>query len=130
MMEEKSMKSEQAKIDLAIIGCGSFSRRFIPLFSAHPQVERVRVWDTVKERAENYAEQFGVEFIESFEAVLQSKEVNAVAIFTPRHTHGDLAVRALDAGKHVYSAVPYYRSFLIFFQYSAAACSVLFGPGV
>ena len=100
------MKSEQTKLDLAVIGCGSFSSRFIPLFAKHPQVERVRVCDTQRERAERYAETFGVEIIDSFEAVLQSKEVNSVAIFTPRHTHGDLVVRALDAGKHVYSAVP------------------------
>ena len=100
------MKSEQIKINLAVIGCGGFSKRFIPLFSVHPYVERVYVCDTMRERAERYAKEFGVEIVDSFEDALQSREINAVAIFTPRHTHGDLVVRALDAGKHVYSAVP------------------------
>ncbi len=33
-------------------------------------------------------------------------DVDAVAIFTQRWTHGPLVVQALRAGKHVYSAVP------------------------
>ncbi len=41
----------------------------------------------------------------SFEEVLAS-DVDAVAIFTQRWTHGPLVVAALRAGKHVYSAVP------------------------
>ena len=41
----------------------------------------------------------------SFEELLAS-DVDAVAIFTQRWTHGPLVERALRAGKHVYSAVP------------------------
>jgi predicted dehydrogenase len=40
-----------------------------------------------------------------FEALLAS-DVDAVAIFTQRWTHGPLVQQALRAGKHVYSAVP------------------------
>ncbi|MHA6618063.1 Gfo/Idh/MocA family oxidoreductase [Pseudonocardia sp. DLS-67] len=35
-----------------------------------------------------------------------ASDVDAVAIFTQRWTHGPLVVAALEAGKHVYSAVP------------------------
>ena len=38
--------------------------------------------------------------------MLASPEIDAVAIFTQRWTHGPLVVQALRAGKHVYSAVP------------------------
>ncbi len=41
----------------------------------------------------------------SFEELLAS-DVDAVAIFTQRWTHGPLVIKALRAGKHVYSAVP------------------------
>ncbi len=37
---------------------------------------------------------------------LLASDVDAIALFTQRWTHGPLAVRALRAGKHVYSAVP------------------------
>ena len=43
--------------------------------------------------------------MDSFEELLAS-DVDAVAIFTQRWTHGPLVELALRAGKHVYSAVP------------------------
>lgn len=93
-------------IDLAVIGCGDFAANFVPLFKTHPQVSRVRVCDLLRERAESYRERFQVDIVDSFENVINDSQVNAVAIFTQRHTHADLVIRALDAGKHVYSAVP------------------------
>lgn len=91
---------------IAIIGCGRFCKFFVPLFKAHPVVEKVWVCDLKKDREQDYAERFGVDRIESFEAALASDEVNAIAIFTQRFAHGEMVIRALRAGKHVYSAVP------------------------
>ena len=100
------MSNQTEKIRVVIIGCGRFARAFVPLFQAHPAVEKVWVCDTVKERAAEYAQSFGVEIMDSFEQALQSDRVNAVAIFTQRFAHGQMVIDALQAGKHVYSAVP------------------------
>ena len=94
------------KMKIAVIGCGRFSPNFVPLFKAHPVVEKVYVCDLKKDREEDFANRFGVERIESFEATLASDEINAVAIFTQRFAHGKMVIEALKAGKHVYSAVP------------------------
>ena len=94
------------KLTVAVIGCGGFAQNFVPLFKLHPYVEKVYCCDIVKERAEKYSEKFEVEIIESFEDVIAHNDINTVAIFTQRHIHGDLASRALRAGKNVYSAVP------------------------
>lgn len=94
------------KLNVAIIGCGDFARNFVPLFQMHPAVEQVRVCDLQEERVREYCDKFGVEAISSFEEAIADEAVNAIAVFTQRHTHGDLAVRALEAGKDVYSAVP------------------------
>jgi len=94
------------KIKIAVIGCGRFAKNFVPLFKAHPEVEKVWVCDQRRERAETYSENFGVEIIDSLEEVLASAEINAVAIFTQRFSHARIAMEALKAGKHVYSAVP------------------------
>ncbi len=94
------------KLNIAVIGCGEFARNFVPLFQAHPNVERVRVCDKIASRAEEYAKKFSVDVLPSFEAALSDTDVNAVAIFTQRHLHGPMVVSALRAGKHVYSAVP------------------------
>ena len=94
------------KMRVAVIGCGRFSRFFVPLFKAHPAVEAVYVCDKRKEREADFAERFEVFRCESFEYALASKDINAVAIFTPREAHGQMVIEALRAGKHVYSAVP------------------------
>lgn len=91
---------------VAVIGCGRFAKNFVPLFKAHPAVARVLVCDLIPERAKQYAESFGVEIIDTFEQALASSEVDAIAIFTQRDKHGPMAIAALEAGKHVYSAVP------------------------
>ena len=94
------------KLTLAVVGCGEFARCFVPLFKAHPHVEKVYVCDLVRSKAEDYSAKFGVEVMESFEEVLRSEEISAVAVFTDRHLHGRMVKDALLAGKHVYSAVP------------------------
>lgn len=96
----------QERIRVAVIGCGRFAKNFVPLFKAHPFVEEVYVCDQRRERAEAYAENFGVKIIDSFEEALASDKINAIAIFTQRFKHGQMAIDALKAGKHVYSAVP------------------------
>ena len=96
----------RTKLNVAVIGCGEFARSFVPLFQMHPDVACVRVCDRIPERASAYADRFGVDIIPSFEDALSDPTVNAVALFTQRHLHGPMAVRAILAGKHVYSAVP------------------------
>ena len=94
------------KIKIAVIGCGRFAKNFVPLFKAHPEVEKVYVCDQRRERAEEYAQKFTVDVIDSFEEALSSEEINSVAIFTQRFAHGKMVIAALKSGKHVYSAVP------------------------
>jgi Predicted dehydrogenases and related proteins len=91
---------------LGIVGAGQFSGSFASLFKLHPGVSSVVVTDLLPERATALSAQFGLDgTVPSFEALLDS-DVDAVGIFTQRWTHGPLVVRALRAGKHVYSAVP------------------------
>ncbi|WP_206105499.1 Gfo/Idh/MocA family protein [Paenibacillus thalictri] len=92
-------------ITLGIVGAGSFSKQFVPLFQAHPLIRDVSVTDLLPERSEWFKSRFGIRSYASFEDMLNS-DVNAIAIFTQRHLHGPLAIQALQAGKHVYSAVP------------------------
>lgn len=91
---------------LGIVGAGQFAGGFAELFRLHPGVSDVYVTDLLPERAEKLVATRGLTgTVASFEDMLAS-DVDAVALFTQRWTHGPLAVRALRAGKHVYSAVP------------------------
>ena len=95
------------KLRIGFVGCGQFARHFVPLFQAHPACEYVAVCDKFRERAEDYMEKFKVDAIfDTFEEMIQSDKINAVAIFSQRNQHGQMAIAALKAGKNVYSAVP------------------------
>ena len=91
---------------LGLVGAGQFAGQFAKLFRLHPEVGDIHVTDLLPgagRRARRRESLAGT--AASFEALLDS-DVDAVALFTQRWTHGPLAVQALRAGKHVYSAVP------------------------
>lgn len=91
---------------LGVVGAGQFGGQFAHLFRLHPGVSSVVVVDELPERAASACKQWGLDgVVDSFEELLAS-DVDAVAIFTQRWTHGPLVERVLRAGKDVYSAVP------------------------
>ena len=93
------------KLRIGVLGCGGFSAHFVELFMAHPYVEKVSVADLDIEKSRAFGERFGIEFYRTLDELLET-DVNCIAIFTPRHTHGPLVIQALKAGRNVYSAVP------------------------
>ena len=93
-------------ISIGLIGTGQFSHSFIPLWQAHPDVDDVRVTEVLPERMEEAKQRHGIETVYGSAEELLASDVDAVAVFTQRWTHGEHVLRALQAGKHVYSTVP------------------------
>ncbi|HEY3331164.1 MAG TPA: Gfo/Idh/MocA family oxidoreductase [Capsulimonadaceae bacterium] len=94
------------QIKVGVVGAGQFAPSFIPLFKAHPGVRDVALAEIFPQRLQEEADRFGiVDRYASFDDLLAS-DVDAVAIYTQRWTHAPMAIKALEAGKHVYSAVP------------------------
>ena len=93
-------------IHIGICGAGAFADNFIPLFQAHPMVERVVLADLDAEKLAAKAARFGVRDTAPSLDALCATDLDAIALFTQHHLHGPQAVQALRAGKHVYSAVP------------------------
>lgn len=95
------------KIKVGVVGLGNFSGDFIDLFNTHPDVAEVAVCDLLPERIKETCERWGVtRSFSSFDEMIAAPDIDCVAIFTQRHLHGPMVLKALDAGKHVYSAVP------------------------
>jgi len=97
-------------IKVGVVGAGQFAGSFIPLFKAHPDVSEVILSDSVPEKRDAAAARFDIERTSpSLDALLETG-VDAVAIITQPWLHGPQALQALQAGKHVYCAVPMARS--------------------
>jgi len=94
------------RIKIGMLGAGGFSCTFIPLFQSHPLTSEVYLAETIPDRLSHAARQFNItRTFSNLEEMLES-DVDAVAIFSQRWMHAPQAVAAMQAGKHVYSAVP------------------------
>jgi predicted dehydrogenase len=85
----------------------NFGKHFAQLFNAHPFCDEVVLCDLREHKIRETAEEFGIKgrTCRSLEELLRT-DVDAVALFTQRWAHAPQAIKALRAGKHVYSAVP------------------------
>ena len=76
------------------------------MFKRHPKVGRLAICDIDAGRLSSCAKEFQIkETYARLEDILKSG-LDAVAIFTQPWLHAPQAIAAMEAGKHVYSAVP------------------------
>lgn len=95
-------------IKVAIAGCGAIAqKRHAPACSSY-KAEQIEIgfFDTVKENADKLAERYTGQVYGSFKELLEDPGVKAVLICVPEKYHCDMAVRCLDAGKHVLCEKP------------------------
>lgn len=102
----ESERIAMKKLRLAVIGGGQFSSSFIHLFQAHPFVAEVALVELNPERRASIAAKFSIKQTFASLSELWDSDFNAVAIFTPRWTHAQIALEAIQNGRHVYTAVP------------------------
>ena len=99
-------------ISIGLVGLGSFGRQFADLFMAHPLVDRIALCDREPERMQLFAEKpswqaklNARDLYSSLDAICES-DLDALVIITQPWLHAPQAIQAMEAGKHVYSAVP------------------------
>jgi predicted dehydrogenase len=92
---------------LGIIGCGYVTiDRHLPALRHVPEIEVVAVADAVPERAAEAARRTPHGRPVDVDALLADDTIDAVAVCTPPAAHAELAVAALDAGKHLFLEKP------------------------
>ncbi len=93
---------------IGLIGCGKQASKHIAGLQQDSGVE-VAVCDIDAARAQAIAEKFGLAWSADVDAFLADPALTAVNIATPTTTHADLALRAIDAGKHFFCEKPLCR---------------------
>ena len=89
--------SEQPILSLGLVGIGGAGQR---LLEAAAETAYTGIRATVSPDSE-MDKRSGITAAESYTELLRSTDINAVYLATPVHTHVALALRALQAGKHV-----------------------------
>jgi predicted dehydrogenase len=96
------------QVKCAVIGLGNWGREIIATLARLNTSQLVAVCDTYPaslKRAANSAP--NAKGMEDYRKILEDKEVQAVIIATPTHLHREIAIAALQAGKHVYCEAPF-----------------------
>jgi predicted dehydrogenase len=86
---------------VAFIDAGKVSNFHQEAISRMTGLELVGVYDAAAEVSARQAMHWGVRTYENFERLLGDERVEGVYVLTPPATHADLALRSLEAEKHV-----------------------------
>ncbi|TLS49536.1 Gfo/Idh/MocA family oxidoreductase [Paenibacillus antri] len=95
---------------IAIVGCGGIANgKHMPSLSKLNNIEMVAFCDIVEERAVAAAEKYGAEGAKTYTdytELLKDASIDIVHVCTPNDSHANIAIAALEAGKHVMSEKP------------------------
>jgi predicted dehydrogenase len=92
---------------IALVGCGNIGvKGHLPVYAGIPNVTLVGVCDTIEPLTDAAAELTGAPAYTNLGDLLEGVDVDAVDICTPPRTHAELAIQAMEAGKHVLCEKP------------------------
>jgi len=107
-LESLALTTDDKKLRVAVIGCGSVSNRYLPQLLSSKMIEVVSLCDIKYDRAVNQNKEYKVnaQTYPNIDAMLKGVPFDMMVTLTDMQVHGDLNKKALLAGKHVWSEKP------------------------
>lgn len=94
-------------VNVGIIGCGAITKvRHAPEYRENPHACIHGFFDPRADRAREMSKEFGGKVYDSYEKMLDDKEIDAVSVNTSNKYHSSITIQALEAGKHVLCEKP------------------------
>lgn len=93
------------RVGVGIIGAGNISSQYLKAMKAFPVLDIRGIADMKPEVAEKKAAEFGVKAV-AVEALLADPSIDIIVNLTIPRAHVAVGLRAIAAGKHVYSEKP------------------------
>jgi predicted dehydrogenase len=94
------------KTRVGVVGCGNISGIYFRNCAKMENLEVVACADLVREKARAAAEEYDVPKVCSTEDLLADPDVEIVLNLTIPNAHAEVALAAVEAGKHVYNEKP------------------------
>ena len=99
--------STSKKIRFAVLGCSRIAKKAaIPALLDSQYAELAMVGSQSSEHAKECAQEFGCKSYGTYDEVLADKDIDAVYISLPNSLHEEWAVKAAEAGRHVWCEKP------------------------
>ncbi|MBI1320655.1 MAG: zinc-binding dehydrogenase [Candidatus Hydrogenedens sp.] len=101
-------QAPKGDVGVAVLGAGGFANAYhLPNLKAHAKARIEAVVARTGGSAKQAAEKFGARYCATdYREVLDDPAIDAVIIATRHHLHAEMALAALDAGKHVFVEKP------------------------
>jgi len=91
------------KKNIAVIGCGHWGKNLVRNFSELGALGAICDPDNVL--ADKFSELYQVKSL-SFSEIISSENIQGIVLAVPAPLHAEMAIKAMDAGKHVYVEKP------------------------
>ena len=88
-------------LNVAVVGCGSWGSNQARVYSTLQNASLVAVSDIDEKRAREVGERYRVDWYTDSAKIFERPDIEAVSICTPTVTHAEIALRAIEDGKHV-----------------------------
>jgi len=107
-LESWASTTEDKKLRVALIGCGSVSNRYLPQLKSSSLIDVVSLCDIKYDRALAQNKQYNVNATTypNIDSMLAGVPFDMMVTLTDMQVHGKLNKKALMAGKHVWSEKP------------------------
>jgi len=89
------------RVNAGVIGTGFWGENQVRVLRQSPVCNLVGICDTNRRRAHQVGSKYDVPWFTDVEKFLKTRELQAVTVCTPTHTHLEVAVSVLEAGKEV-----------------------------
>jgi predicted dehydrogenase len=102
----------ESELRVAVLGAGAIAQvSHLPAYSRIPEVRVTAVCDSDRGKADRVARRFNVNHVAtSWEEAIRRDDIDAVDICLPNHLHAEVALAALEQGKHVLCEKPFSRT--------------------
>ena len=92
------------KVKVGIVGVGHLGSLHAKLYKEIPDADIVGIFDVDSEKLNNVAKNLNLDVYTSLESLIEN--IDAIDIVTPTSFHYHIAMKALEAGKHVFLEKP------------------------
>ncbi|WP_010269229.1 Gfo/Idh/MocA family protein [Paenibacillus senegalensis] len=95
-------------LKVGVVGTGNiFKSAHLPAWLAHPEIELTAFCDINQERATRLAGEHGVPYVyEHYQDLIAREDIDIVDVCSANLYHSEIAVAAMQAGKHVFCEKP------------------------